>query len=197
MGKQFTASVGEPVDRLTKSATGEESIIRSRTIEITDAGGQKVGTLSSADDPTDVREKIHKAGYKITSESGSTLQLERGPMSGGKKWTLGCLGVFLAFILLIVVSCSIQMSKPENNGPKPPTDVDARIACHDLVSKQLKAPSTAKFGNESESQSAGTWTARGTVDSQNGFGAMIHGSYTCSMTFNAERDSFSGTVTIK
>lgn len=197
MGKQFTASVGEPVDRLTRSATGEESIIRSRTIEIADAGGQKVGTLSSADDPTDVREKIEKAGYRIVSESGPSFQLERGPVSGGKKWTLGCLGVFLAFILLIVVSCSIQMAKPENNGPKPPTDLDARIACHDLVSKQLKAPSTAKFGNESESQSGGTWTARGTVDSQNGFGAMIRGSYTCSMTFNAERDSFSGTVNIK
>lgn len=197
MGKNFTATVSEPADRLTKSSSGEEMVVRTRTIEIQDETGRKIHTVSSADDATDIREKIERAGYKITGEDGSRFQLERGPMSGGKKWSLGCLGVFMTFILLIVVSCSIQMGKPENNGPKPPTDLDARIACHELVSKRLKAPSTAKFGNENETQSGGTWKATGTVDSQNGFGAMIRGSYTCTMTFNAERDSFSGTVNIK
>lgn len=197
MGEQFTAAVGEPVDRLTKSAKGEEGIVRSRTIEITDGAGQKIRTLASADDPTDVREKIEAAGYRIVSEGAGGFQLERGPMSGGRKWSLGCLGVFLAFVLFIVVSCSIQMNSPENKGPKPPTELDARIACQDLVSKRLKSPSTAKFGGEDESLVSGTWTATGTVDSQNGFGAMIRGSYTCTMTFNPAKDSFSGTVNIK
>jgi len=49
------------------------------------------------------------------------------------------------------------------------------------VEAQLKAPSTAEFCSISEadiSQKGDTWTVRGWVDAQNGFGAMIRNKYT-------------------
>jgi hypothetical protein len=195
--RKFTAHVSQAADKLTKGPNGTESILRVRTIEIKDAEGNLIRTLESADNDADVREKITKSSYLIASDNGDTLDLTSGPMGGGSKFALGCLGLFLFAVLGIVVSCSVAMSNPANNEPEPPNEIDARIACHDLVSRKLKAPSTAEFKNETESKFNGTWTAKGTVDSENGFGAKIRGNYTCTMTFNPERDSFSGTVAIR
>jgi hypothetical protein len=60
------------------------------------------------------------------------------------------------------------------------------ITCEDLVKRSLKAPSTAKFGNiwngrssYRVSPSSGTSVYTATVDAQNGFGAMIRNTFSC------------------
>lgn len=54
-------------------------------------------------------------------------------------------------------------------------------ACEGYVSDGLKAPSTAEFGEASVRKEAGgdVYAVTGTVDSQNGFGAMIRNRYEC------------------
>ncbi len=57
---------------------------------------------------------------------------------------------------------------------------DAEVTARQFVLKRLKAPSTAKFVEESSMLSRdGTWLVVGAVDSQNSFGAMLRTQYTC------------------
>lgn len=55
----------------------------------------------------------------------------------------------------------------------------ARDVCEQFVKDRLKSPSTAKFSETSAAEVGGTWTVRGAVDSENGFGAKIRNTYTC------------------
>lgn len=59
----------------------------------------------------------------------------------------------------------------------------ARGLCERALEAQLKAPSTAKFSGAFDTRAgkseAGDWIVAGHVDSQNSFGAMIRGHYTC------------------
>jgi hypothetical protein len=64
-------------------------------------------------------------------------------------------------------------------------------ACTTYVKDQLRAPLTAKFRNEYENdgevaiKSADniTWTVVSSVDSENGFGALIRNTFLCQATF--------------
>jgi hypothetical protein len=52
--------------------------------------------------------------------------------------------------------------------------------CQSLISSRLKAPSTAKFsGVTFEALDASTFNILGSVDAQNGFGAMIRADFSC------------------
>jgi hypothetical protein len=79
--------------------------------------------------------------------------------------------------------------------PAEPTKTMAYVQCTNAVSSRLKAPSTAKFGNYSDSLSKPiksvlnsygeeniTFLVVGYVDAQNGFGAMLRNSYSCTIT---------------
>lgn len=70
--------------------------------------------------------------------------------------------------------------------PSGPDRFDAQVICEKFVRNELKAPSTAKFAGPSETtanNAGATWTVRGWVDSQNGFGAQIRSNYECRATF--------------
>ncbi|MEU7176395.1 hypothetical protein ABZ949_33525 [Micromonospora tulbaghiae] len=59
--------------------------------------------------------------------------------------------------------------------------------CQAAISKKLRAPSTAEFTDTTVSRGDsgfGThyYDVAGTVDAQNGFGAMVRGEYTCELT---------------
>lgn len=63
----------------------------------------------------------------------------------------------------------------------------ARSYCHDQVEKQLVSPSTAGFEGmteytASQSSDGSAWEVQGHVDSENGFGAKIRSTYTCTLT---------------
>ena len=52
-----------------------------------------------------------------------------------------------------------------------------QVAAKDAVSARLKAPSTAKFDIKQVIRYDNSVTVRGTVDAQNGFGAMVRGMF--------------------
>lgn len=52
-----------------------------------------------------------------------------------------------------------------------------QVAAKDAVSARLKAPSTAKFDIKQVVRYGNSVTVRGTVDAQNGFGAMVEGMF--------------------
>lgn len=59
------------------------------------------------------------------------------------------------------------------------SDTDVNL-CEEAVAERLKAPATAVFSNFTKEELDGRLTVvRGTVDSENGFGAMIRSSFKC------------------
>ena len=63
---------------------------------------------------------------------------------------------------------------------------DAERVCYDFVRDRLRSPSSAVFSNVNTSGSGSTFTVSGAVDSQNGFGAMIRNSFTCSVRLDGD-----------
>lgn len=63
----------------------------------------------------------------------------------------------------------------------------AKSMCRDAIKTQLKAPTSAQFSNENV-QYTGVkwkeWLVTGTIDADNSFGAKIHESYSCTLTWN-------------
>lgn len=55
----------------------------------------------------------------------------------------------------------------------------AKRMAKQAVERLLKAPASAQFGEASAARKGDSWLVVGTVDSQNGFGAMIRSEYLC------------------
>lgn len=89
----------------------------------------------------------------------------------------------LAGILVALVMLAGIFQGP--SAPAAPSRVGAFLACKQFVTKRLRAPATAKFTNSSEAVvnlvSGGEWAVASHVDSQNGFGAMIRSTFTCTV----------------
>jgi hypothetical protein len=101
------------------------------------------------------------------------------------RWGVG-LGLGLAVVLLLGFAAS------RRNDESSSTD-DRRYAafsvCKDLVKDQLRAPGTAVFRDYFEDDGEvrvtgsgeGPYTVTSTVDSENGFGALLRSSFVCSV----------------
>lgn len=81
---------------------------------------------------------------------------------------------FLAWVAMVIAGLwflgqLVTCSGPDNT-PGPTTGCSASRRA---VEAQLKAPASAKWGDCESTTTGGTQTVRLTVDSQNGFGAMI------------------------
>jgi hypothetical protein len=57
----------------------------------------------------------------------------------------------------------------------------AKVACHNRVESALKAPSTARFSSTVSKHNSreDDFLVEGTVDAENGFGAMVRSSFQC------------------
>lgn len=68
----------------------------------------------------------------------------------------------------------------------PNDEGEAADRCQAAITAKLKSPSTAKYGEPTVTSSDGDFGSYyqvfGTVDAQNGFGAMIRGAYHCKAT---------------
>ena len=109
------------------------------------------------------------------------------------------LGLALAGVLLLS-ACS---TSSEGGGSDEPTvdkqdGIMAEIMCEEFVKKRLKAPTTAEFSNQ-EHRDIGKqrWDVTGSVDSQNGFGAMIRGSYRCDLRYLGDDQWRAKTVAVE
>jgi len=90
--------------------------------------------------------------------------------------------VLVALVVGLVIIGSLTQGTPT---PASPDRVGAFLACKQFVTERLRAPTTAKFPNSSDAVvnlvSGGEWTVASHVDSQNGFGAMIRSTVTCTV----------------
>lgn len=100
--------------------------------------------------------------------------------SNSKSSNRGCLFFFLIPVIIIVAIYAFT--------PKDSSRSDgylAELACEDAVKNQLRSPSTAKF-DSSHSGSGPSFSVTGSVDAENGFGAMVRAYYTCSVTVSGD-----------
>lgn len=82
--------------------------------------------------------------------------------------------LIISLVCLLASSCSGEKDSNGNN------KTWALATAQEIVSSRLKSPSSAKFSwpdETSVSLSGNTWTVRGWVDAQNGFGASIRSNY--------------------
>lgn len=89
--------------------------------------------------------------------------------------------------LLALAGCT---SGGETAQPAASASFDAKgtliEACHRAVQAELKSPGSAQFSNEiAEQKTEQQWQVLGTVDSQNGFGALLRSSYLCPANLSA------------
>lgn len=70
---------------------------------------------------------------------------------------------------------------------------DAFVIAENAVKEKLKAPSKAQFCTTTEAtigRNGNTWTVKGWVDAQNGYGAMVRANFVVTFTF-ASKDTYS------
>lgn len=105
----------------------------------------------------------------------------RGAAKGGSGCGIAIL-VLVALVVGLMIIGSLTQGTPT---PAAPDRVGAFLVCKQFVTERLRAPTTAKFPNSSDAAvnlvSGGEWTVASHVDSQNGFGAMIRSSFTCTV----------------
>lgn len=100
----------------------------------------------------------------------------------------GCLYAIIAFAALAVLGALVGSSKSSGSGSSGggggggSSSFAAEYECNDFVRDRLKSPSTAHFPSDTSSHVGDTWTVSGSVDSENGFGAALRSTFTCTMT---------------
>ncbi len=104
-----------------------------------------------------------------------------GDATGMGKGCLWLVGVFAAILIGGWIWAAVF---PEDDRG---TDLGAIDACHQAVKERLKSPASAKFSNDRAAETAeGQWTVTGAVDSENSFGAMIRGTYSCQARYDGD-----------
>jgi hypothetical protein len=100
---------------------------------------------------------------------------------------IGCLGVLVAGVLVMVVSIASNRPSPEQQAANDTrvAGYNAAFACQDKVRERLKAPASARFQAPREARITtspeGWFEVHSHVDAQNGFGALLRTKYTCSV----------------
>ena len=108
------------------------------------------------------------------AKAKKTPSMPKKPLSLGQ---MGCIGVIIVVLLVATVGAIIGNLKDAGDG----SESTATVLCEQEVRSHLKAPSTAKFAHSTAS-GAGPWKIRGSVDSENSFGAMLRADFTCTVT---------------
>lgn len=105
---------------------------------------------------------------------------QKPPSSVAKGCGIGCL-VILVIGALVGLASWFAASTPEAQAERDQelSIVLAERACERAVRAQLKSPTTAEFSGTRGAGSGSSYTVTGSVDAENGFGAMIRNSFTC------------------
>lgn len=117
---------------------------------------------------------------KMDAASPGDLQ----PKKGGLGLLWGCVGCAVLPVVIFAVVTIVGLVTPDepydsNN------EYEAIAQCEDRVEDLLKAPATAEF--DSSAVGSGTWTVTGTVDAENGFGAMIRSDFQCTVVIEGDQ----------
>lgn len=113
-----------------------------------------------------------------TPAPGAPQEPDNAATSKSPPWRAVAIG---AALFAVVVWAVLSGASEDDGGG----ESGAEVVCEDFVKDRLKSPSSAEFSDAvtTESASDGSWTVRGIVDSENGFGAMLRNSYTCTVRF--------------
>ena len=95
----------------------------------------------------------------------------------------GCL-----VLLLLVGGCTAYAATSDSSSGADDagSSAGARGVCEQFVEDRLRAPATADFSGATATGAGDTWTVRGQVDSENGFGAQLRSAYTCQVLFTGD-----------
>lgn len=148
-----------------KSKLHDETLRRSIGVRLSDADAKAV--LSE--------DRFTQSYYKtwLRHENYEAPEYVELPPRTYFPWKIALIGV-------VVVGGIIWFS---SSRPTEPVydKVSAYTYCQIEVKKNLKSPDSARFSDMTASGSGGTWTARGTVRSENSFGAMVPATFECSI----------------
>jgi len=98
----------------------------------------------------------------------------------------GCLWLVLTVLLIAAGVGGCNAILAANREPYDANNEYEAIAqCEARVRERLRAPSTATFNLSATG--SGTWTVIGTVDAENGFGAMIRSNVQCTVIIEGDR----------
>jgi hypothetical protein len=93
-----------------------------------------------------------------------------------RRWSL--LLILSGLGIAVTLATMLYLSGDETTG-----GAAAVTMCENLVRDRLKSPSTAAFTDADIKGTAGNmWIVRGSVDSQNTFGAIIRSDYVCEIS---------------
>lgn len=117
-----------------------------------------------------------------------------------ERYGMWCLVGVVAVVMLVAMAArrDTHHHSAARSPDSTPRLAEAYLAAKDLVTRQLKAPTTAEFSRYDPAQITDTGTSlrvRGYVDSQNSFGAMLRSQWVCDVTPTGQQEWY-GTCTI-
>jgi hypothetical protein len=85
-------------------------------------------------------------------------------------------------------------AKPLSKSKRRDREIESFLICKNFVTDRLKSPGSAKFRNPSQtdgevvwvSTDDVTWTIQSSVDSENGFGALLRSNFVCTVQYRPE-----------
>lgn len=102
---------------------------------------------------------------------------------GGKRWAIG-IGVGVVAVVALCFANASRDTAPSAEDQQG----DAKRACQEkFIADRLKAPASAKFSGVTVSESGGSYTVAGSVDSQNAFGALVRATFTCAVRLDGDQ----------
>lgn len=161
----------------------------TREIRIFDKEGEVVYAKRARDTSASADSHIKAAGYsRVGDWVDGIAPLER------RNWLQRAWPTILGISIPLMLFAGCQAAMSGSSGKDEPEQYDAIYYCKEFVKDKLKAPSTAKFSNESASGSGSSWTSTGIVESQNSFGGMVQTRYSCDLTYSSSDESWRAQV---
>lgn len=129
------------------------------------------------------------AGTVFTVEERAVFE----PMAQNVNPTAAAVGGGLLTTLLIVVLIVFLPMRLEYESDG--DEAGATRACQQVISRQLKEPSSASFSSSAVANNGRReWIVRGIVEGANSFGVMNSASYICSVTWDGSRYRVIGSI---
>lgn len=102
----------------------------------------------------------------------------------------GAVAFLVIIVLLFVIIAAVvsAFSGDDDGDSSGSNEIGAEVMCEEFVKERLKSPASAEF-SDTRSISTGTpdeYEVTGSVDSENGFGAMLRSSYECTIRDNGD-----------
>lgn len=95
-----------------------------------------------------------------------------------RRYRVAIIGCIVGAALAVGLAVSGGLGDTSGNGSG---EVEAIRQCEGFAGKRLKSPASAEY-DLTATRDGGQWVVTGTVDSQNGFGAMIRSNVECRIT---------------